>query len=172
MPGDEVISEMMPYFTEKYGNASSIHAFGKPAKVALEDARDVIAEFMGARPKEIFFTGGGTESNNFAIKGISFAQFNSDKNHIITSSIEHMAVLETVGYLKDRFGFDVAYISPEPDGSISPDKINDAVTEKTFLISVMHSNNETGKINDIPAISDIANEKRNLCLYRLYTELR
>lgn len=164
MPADEVIAEMMPYFAEKYGNASSIHAFGKPAKVALEDARDVIAEFIGVKPKEIFFTGGGTESNNFALKGIAFAvmafgELSSDKNHIITSSIEHMAVLETVGYLRDRFGFDVTFISPEPDGSISPEKVKDAITEKTFLISIMHSNNETGKINDISAISDIANEK-------------
>ncbi len=164
MPGDEVIAEMMPYFAEKYGNASSIHAFGKPAKVALEDARDVIAGFIGAKPKEIFFTGGGTESNNFALKGIAFAvmasgELSSNKNHIITSSIEHMAVLETVGYLRDRFGFDVTFISPEPDGSISPDKVKDTITEKTFLISIMHSNNETGKINDIPAISYIANER-------------
>lgn len=159
MPADEVTAEMTPYFTEKYGNASSIHAFGKPAKVALEDARDVIAGFMGAKPKEIFFTGGGTESNNFALKGMAFAQLGSDKNHIITSSMEHMAVLETVGYLKDRFGFDVTYIEPETDGSISPDKVKDAITNKTFLITVMHSNNEIGKINDIAAISEIANER-------------
>ncbi|MCB0723694.1 MAG: cysteine desulfurase [Ignavibacteriae bacterium] len=159
MPAEDAISEMMPYFTEKYGNASSIHGFGKPAKVALEDARDIVAEFMGAKPKEIFFTSGGTESNNFALKGIAFAHLGSDKNHIITSSIEHMAVLETMKYLRDRFGFDVTFISPEIDGSISPDKINEAVTDRTFLISIMHSNNETGKINDISLISQNASGK-------------
>ena len=159
MPAEDVVSEMMPYFTEKYGNASSIHGFGKPAKVALEDARDIVAEFMGAKPKEIFFTSGGTESNNFALKGIAFAHLGSDKNHIITSSIEHMAVLETMKYLRDRFGFDVTFISPEIDGSISPDKINEAVTDRTFLISIMHSNNETGKINDISLISQNASGK-------------
>ena len=110
MPADEVISAMLPYFSEKYGNASSIHDFGKSAKVALEDSRDVIAEFIGSKPKEIFFTSGGTESNNFALKGISFAALSSGKNHIITSSIEHMAVLETLEYLRDRFGFDVTYV--------------------------------------------------------------
>ena len=159
MPAEDVVSEMMPYFTEKYGNASSIHGFGKPAKVALEDARDILAEFMSAKPKEIFFTSGGTESNNFALKGISFPHLGSDKNHIITSSIEHMAVLETMAYLRDRFGFDVTFIQPEIDGSISPDKINEAITDKTFLISIMHSNNETGKINDISSISEIASGK-------------
>ncbi|MCB0722660.1 MAG: cysteine desulfurase [Ignavibacteriae bacterium] len=159
LPDERVVTEMMPYFTEKYGNASSIHGFGKPAKVALEDARDILAEFMSAKPKEIFFTSGGTESNNFALKGISFPHLGSDKNHIITSSIEHMAVLETMAYLRDRFGFDVTFIQPEIDGSISPDKINEAITDKTFLISIMHSNNETGKINDISSISEIASGK-------------
>ena len=159
LPDERVVTEMMPYFTEKYGNASSIHGFGKPAKVALEDARDILAEFMSAKPKEIFFTSGRTESNNFALKGISFPHLGSDKNHIITSSIEHMAVLETMAYLRDRFGFDVTFIQPEIDGSISPDKINEAITDKTFLISIMHSNNETGKINDISSISEIASGK-------------
>jgi len=158
LPGETVVAEMMPYFTEKYGNASSIHALGKPAKVALEDSRDIIAAFIGAKPKEIFFTSGGTESNNFALKGMALSHLNSGKNHIITSSIEHMAVLETMIYLSDRFGFDITYIEPESNGSISPGKIKDAVTDKTFLISIMHSNNEIGKINDIPAISATASE--------------
>ena len=160
MPAEEVVAEMIPYFTEKYGNASSIHSFGKPSKVALEDARDVIAEFMGAQSqKRYFLPGAETESNNFALKGISFAKHGYRKAHIISSSIEHMAVLETLGYLSDRFKFEVTYVSPEPDGSISPEKVKDAITENTFLISIMHSNNETGKINDITAISKIASEK-------------
>lgn len=159
LPDESVVSEMMPYLSEKYGNASSIHAFGKPAKVALEDSRDIVASFIGAKPKEIFFTSGGTESNNFAIKGIAFTMVNTGKNHIITSSIEHMAVLETMDYLQKRFGFDITYISPEPDGSISAEKVKDAITAKTFLVSIMHSNNEIGKINDIPAIWGSAAEK-------------
>jgi cysteine desulfurase len=159
MPDGSVIAEMMPYLTEKYGNASSIHAFGKPAKVALEDSRDHIASFIGVKPKEIFFTSGGTESNNFAIKGIALAHLNSTKNHIVTSSIEHMAVLETMEYLHNRFGFEITYISPEPDGRISPAKVKDAISDKTFLISIMHSNNEIGKINDLKSISGFAAEK-------------
>ncbi len=159
MPDEHVIEEMMPYLTEKYGNSSSIHAFGKSAKVALEDSRDLIADFIGAKPKEVFFTGGGTESNNFALKGISFAHLNTGKNHIITSSIEHMAVLETVGYLRDRFGFDITYVFPDEDGSISPESIKSEIRDSTLLISVMHSNNELGKINDISSISAIASEK-------------
>ena len=159
MPDESVIAEMMPYLTEKYGNSSSIHALGKSAKVALEDSRDIIADFIGAKPKEVFFTAGGTESNNFALKGISFAHLNSGSNHIITSSSEHMAVLETVGYLRDRFGFEVTYVFPNEDGSISPESIKNEIKDSTLLISVMHSNNELGKINDISSISAIADEK-------------
>src|SRR5690606_21404327 len=118
----------------------------------------IIAAFIGSKPKKIFFTSGGTESNNFALKGIALAHLNSGKNHIITSSIEHMAVLETMIYLSDRFGFEITYIEPESNGSISPGKIKEAITDKTFLIAIMHSNNEIGQINDIPAISAIASE--------------
>ena len=105
-----VLDAMMPFLKENYGNASSIHSFGKVSKVLLEDARDTVAEFIGASPKEIFFTGSGTESNNFAVKGIAFSNLNTGKDHIITSSIEHSAVLDTMKYLEEKFNFKVTYL--------------------------------------------------------------
>jgi len=155
----EVYEAMLPYLKDDFGNASSIHTFGKTAKVILEDARDIIADFLGAKPKEIFFTSGGTESNNFAIKGLSFRFLNSDKNHIITTTVEHSAVIEIVNYLKDRFGFKVAFVKPDKDGNITSDSIQNEIKPETFLISVMHSNNETGVINDIKALANIAKGK-------------
>ena len=97
---DEVLDAMMPFLKEEYGNPSSIHSFGKSTKVMLEDTRDSIADFIGSSPKEIFFTGSGTESNNSAIKGIAYKFLNSQKNHIITTAIEHSAVLDSLKYLK------------------------------------------------------------------------
>ena len=135
---EEVLEAMMPYLREDFGNASSNHSFGKSAKVLLEDARDTISEFIGASPKEVFFTGGGTESNNFAIKGTALRFLGTDKNHIITSSTEHLAVIDTLKYLENKFNFRVSY------------------TPQTFLVSVMHSNNETGIINNIKEITSDA----------------
>ncbi len=155
----EVLEAMMPYLSGSYGNASSIHSFGKTSKVLLEDARDTVAAFMGAKPKEIFFTSGGTESNNFALKGISFHHFGSGKNHIITSSIEHLAVLDTLGYLSEKFKFNVTYLKPDSVGIIHPESISSAIQADTFLISIMHSNNETGVINDLQKISQLAHDK-------------
>ncbi len=155
----EVLEAMMPYLSGSYGNASSIHSFGKTSKVLLEDARDTVAAFMGAKPKEIFFTSGGTESNNFALKGISFHHFGSGKNHIITSSIEHLAVLDTLGYLSEKFRFHVTYLKPDSMGIIHPENIASAIQADTFLISIMHSNNETGVINDLQKISQLAHDK-------------
>ena len=155
----EVYEAMLPYLKDNFGNASSIHSFGKTAKVILEDARDLIADFLGAKSKEIFFTNGGTESNNFAIKGLSYRFLNSDKNHIITTTIEHSAVIEIVNYLKDRFGFWVTFVKPDKDGNITSDSIQNEIKPETFLVSVMHSNNEIGVINDVKALSDIAKEK-------------
>ena len=151
----EVLDAMMPYLKENFGNASSIHSFGKSAKVLLEDARDIVAEFIGASSKEIFFTNSGTESNNFAIKGLAFNFLNSGNNHIISTSIEHSAVLDTLNFLQEKFKYEVTFIKPTPDGIILPEKIASAIKENTFLISVMHSNNETGIINDIKSISDL-----------------
>lgn len=156
---DEVLDAMMPFLKEEYGNASSIHSFGKTAKVMLEDSRDTVAEFIGASPKEIFFTGSGTESNNFAIKGSAFKYLNTGKNHIITTSIEHSAVLDTMKFLENKFNFNVTYLKTDDKGRISIDELASAVSTGTFLISVMHSNNETGIMNDIGSIARIASEK-------------
>lgn len=155
---DEVLESMLPYLKDNYGNASSNHFFGKSAKVLLEDARDSIAEFIGASPRELYFTNNGTESNNFAIKGSAFKYLGTNKNHIITSSIEHLAVLESINYLESKFNFKATYLKPDPDGRISPEDVRANIKPETFLISIMHSNNETGIINDLKSISEFAGE--------------
>lgn len=153
---EEVLDAMMPYLKEDYGNASSNHSFGKSAKVLLEDARDTISEFIGASPKEVFFTGSGTESNNFAIKGTALRFLGTDKNHIISSSIEHLAVIDTLRYLEKKFDFRVSFVKPDIDGRISAETLRAYYTPQTFLLSVMHSNNETGVINNIKEITSDA----------------
>jgi cysteine desulfurase len=158
---ERVLEAMLPYLGESYGNASSVHKPGREAKVMLEEARETIADFISARPSEIYFTSGGTESNNFAIKGIAFRQF-GHKNHIITSKIEHSAVLDTVEYLKERFGFSITYINTNKYGEVNPDDVQNAITDNTFLICMMHSNNELGIINDISKIAETAKEKNIL----------
>lgn len=153
---DEVLDAMMPFLKEEYGNPSSIHSFGKSTKVMLEDTRDSIADFIGSSPKEIFFTGSGTESNNSAIKGIAYKFLNSQKNHIITTAIEHSAVLDSLKYLESKFNFLVTYLKTDDKGQISFDELSATVRPETFLISIMHSNNEIGIINDIKAVTDLA----------------
>ena len=153
---DEVLDAMMPFLKEEYGNPSSIHSFGKSTKVMLEDTRDSIADFIGSSPKEIFFTGSGTESNNSAIKGIAYKFLNSQKNHIITTAIEHSAVLDSLKYLESKFNFLVTYLKTDDKGQISFDELSASVRPETFLITIMHSNNEIGIINDIKAVTDLA----------------
>ncbi|MFA5276167.1 MAG: cysteine desulfurase NifS [Candidatus Omnitrophota bacterium] len=153
----EVIKAMQPYFFEKYGNASSIHSFGQEAKKGVEDAREELASFIGAKPDEIIFTSGGTESDNFAVKGVASAM--SEKgNHIITSAIEHHAILEPCKFL-EKHGFKVTYVGVDKTGLVSPEDIKKAITDKTVLISVMHANNEVGTIQPIAEIGKIAKEK-------------
>lgn len=153
----EVIKAMQPYFFEKFGNPSSIHSFGQEAKTALEDARIKVARLIGAKPEEIVFTSGGTESNNFVINGIAGAR--KDKgNHIITTSIEHHSVLEPCKLLEKQ-GFRVTYVKVDKDGLVDPDDVKKAITDKTILISVMHANNEIGTIQPIADIGKIAREK-------------
>lgn len=147
-----VLDAMMPFLTDDFGNASSIHTFGKRAKVLLEDTRDLIASFINCKPKEIYFTGGGTEAINSFIKGVAFTQTNKKK--IISSAIEHMAVLETLDYLKERFMFNVSLIQPEENGVINPDKVLEQIDDDTFLVTLMHANNETGVINDIKKFAE------------------
>jgi len=152
-PIDPRVTEaMLPWIGENYGNPSSVHEAGRKAKVMLEDTRDEFAAFIAARSSEIYFTSGGTEANNFAIKGSAFYN-HGKKDHIITTTIEHSAVLDTVEYLKTRFGFNITYLKTNKYGEIDLNELRDSVTDSTFLVSVMHSNNELGVINDISSIA-------------------
>ena len=151
-----VLDAMLPYFTEKYGNASSIHTFGRESKVAIEDAREKIAHALNARAAELIFTAGGTESDNLALKGIAFRE--KERRHIITSRVEHHAVLRTCQYLEKQ-GFRVTYVPVEADGRVNPETVRESITDDTFLISIMHGNNEIGALNPITEIGAIAREK-------------
>ena len=153
----EVVKAMLSYFSEKYGNASSLHQFGREAKEALESSREVIAKKINADPKEIIFTSGGSESDNLAIKGVAYANRNKG-NHIITSKIEHHAVLETCEKL-EKEGFRISYISVDKEGIVDLQELKKAVTDKTILITIMHANNEIGVIEPIEEIGKIAKEK-------------
>lgn len=159
---EEVLDAMMHYLRENFGNSSSIHSFGKTAKVLLEDARDIIADFIGASSKEIVFTGSGTESNNHTLKGIAFRNIESEKKHIISSTVEHSAVIDTLNYLKDRFNFNVTFLKPDRFGRINASDVLENITSETFLISLMHSNNETGAISNISEIAKAAADKNIL----------
>lgn len=152
----EVLDEMLPYFSENYGNPSSIYSLGSKSKVAVEKAREQVAKAIGADKKEIYFTGGGSEADNWAIKGVAFK--NKDKgNHIITSKIEHHAVLHTCEYLEKQ-GFVVTYLDVDEYGLISLEDLKNAITDKTILISIMYANNEIGTIQPINDIANIAKE--------------
>jgi len=151
----EVVKAMLPYFTEKYGNASSLHSFGTEARDAIEKSREKVASLIGAERGEIIFTGGGTESDNIAIKGIAFRE---GKGHIITSQIEHPAVMNTCRYLEKK-GFGVTYLPVDEYGIVNPDDVEDAIRDDTILITVMHANNEIGTIEPIEEISRIAGER-------------
>ena len=153
----KVVEEMLPFFSEKYGNASSLHGFGSEAKYVLEDARKRIAKTINAEPEEIIFTSGGTESDNIALKGIAFA--NEDKGrHIITTKIEHPAVLNTCKTL-EKYGFDVTYTGVDGMGLIDLKELESSITDKTVLVSIMHANNEIGVIQDIESIGEICKDK-------------
>lgn len=153
----EVVQAMLPFFTRIYGNPSSMHAFGQEAKRAIEAARDSIASFLGAKPEEIIFTSGGTESNNFILKGIAASAGNRG-NHIITSAIEHHAVLESCHYLEKQ-GFQVTYLPVDRFGLVDLDDVKRNITDKTILISIMHANNEIGTIEPIAEIGRIARKR-------------
>ena len=153
----EVLAAMQPYFFEKFGNASSLHAYGQEAKKALEDSRDSLAAFIGAKPEEIVFTSGGTESDNFALLGVAYA-LEKKGNHIITSVIEHHAISEPAKLLEKR-GFEVTYLGVDKDGLVSVNDLKKAITDKTILISVMHANNEIGTSQPIGELAKTAREK-------------
>lgn len=152
----EVVAAMLPYFTEAFGNPSSIHSHGQEAKQALEEARDKVAALIGAESEEVIFTGSGTEADNFALKGVAYAN-ESRGNHIITSTIEHHAVSETAKFLERR-GFRVTYLPVDEYGLVDPDDVRRAITDKTILISLMQANNEVGTIEPIAEIGRIARE--------------
>ncbi|MBO5476743.1 MAG: cysteine desulfurase NifS [Clostridia bacterium] len=153
---EEVLQEMLPYLRENYGNASSIYELGRESRKAVEDAREKIAKVLNCKPNEIYFTAGGSESDNTAIKGI--AKANKGKgNHIITSKIEHPAVLETCKQL-EKEGFEVSYISVDEDGILNLDELKNNIKPTTILITVMFANNEIGTIQPIEEIGKIAKE--------------
>jgi cysteine desulfurase len=152
----EVIKAMLPYFSESFGNPSSIHSYGQEAKDAMERARSKIAALIGAKTEEIVFTGSGTEADNFAIKGVALSR-QAKGNHIITSSIEHHAVLETCKFLEKQ-GYSITYLPVDGDGLVDPSAVKKAITKKTILISIMHANNECGTIEPVAEIGNIARE--------------
>ena len=153
----QVTKAMEPFFFEKFGNPSSIHTEGQIARKAIEEARETVASFLGAKPEEIVFTSGGTESNNFALEGIAFA--NEKKgNHIIISAIEHHAITEPAKFLEKR-GFKITVVGVDKYGLVDPSDIKKAIIDKTILISIMHANNEIGTIQPISEIARIAKEK-------------
>ncbi len=158
----EVVKAMLPYFTDAFGNPSSIHSYGQEAKGSIEEARGKIAELIGARDEELIFTSGGTEADNFALKGIAYAN-EAKGNHIITSSIEHHAVIETCRFLEKR-GFRVTYLPVDEYGLVDPADISQAITDKTVLISVMQANNEMGTIEPVAEIGKIA-QKAGVCFH-------
>jgi cysteine desulfurase len=152
----EVVEAMLPYFTDAFGNPSSIYACGREARGAVEEARTKVAEFIGARSEEIILTSGGTEADNFALKGISYANERKG-DHIITTSIEHHAVMEVCKFLEKR-GFRITSLPVDKYGLVDPDDVKRAITDKTILISVMHANNEVGTIEPVEGIGKIARE--------------
>ena len=152
----EVMEAMIPYFTDKYGNPSSIHSFGREVRRDIDLARERVAAAIGASPEEIVFTAGGSEADNMAIKGAALAALGK-KKHVITSAIEHHAVLETADSLK-RLGFEVTVVGVDEDGLIDPEDVRRAIRPDTFLVSIMHANNEIGTIQPIEAVAAIAHE--------------
>ena len=153
----EVLEEMLPYFTEKYGNPSSIYSLGGQSKLAVEKARENIANVLGAKTNEIYFTSGGSEADNWALKGVAFANRNKG-NHIITSKIEHHGILHTCEYL-ERQGFKITYLDVDEYGTVDIEQLKNSITDKTILISIMFANNEIGTIQPIKEIGNIAKEK-------------
>jgi len=150
----EVLAEMLPYFSEVFGNPSSIHTFGRDAREGVERARERVARFLGVSPQEVVFTSGGTESDNFGVKGLAYGR---GKGHLITSSVEHHAVLRACQALEAQ-GFDVTYVGVDEYGIVDPDDVRRAIRPDTIAISIMHANSEVGSLQPIAAIGRIARE--------------
>jgi len=154
----QVFEAMKPYFVDEFGNASTLYSLGREARKAMESARQNVASIIGAKPEEIIFTSGGTESDNIAIKGTAY-RLKDKGNHIITSAIEHPAVEETCKYL-EKNGFEVTYLPVYEEGIVRVSDLEEAITDKTILITIMHANNEIGTIQPIAEIGKIAREKK------------
>lgn len=158
----EVLEAMLPYFSENYGNPSTVYTIGRTSKKAIEEARETVARIIGAEPREIFFTGSGTEADNWAVKGATYANMKKGK-HIITTSIEHHAVLHACQYLESE-GFEVTYLPVDEYGLVTPGQVEAAIRPDTILISIMFANNEIGTIQPIAEIGRIAREK-GICFH-------
>jgi cysteine desulfurase len=156
----EALDAMLPYLTEQQGNPSSIYASGRRARQAIDEAREIVAAFLGAQPREIIFTAGGSEADNLAIKGAAWAA-SADGRHIVTSAIEHKAVMHTCAVL-ERSGFEVTYLPVDRYGRVDPADVAEAITEHTILVSVMAANNEVGTIQPIAEIGAICRSRRVL----------
>ncbi len=154
----EVVEAMLPYFTERYGNASSIYSLGREADQAIDEARLKVAGILGARPEEVIFTSGGSESDNLAIRGVLWASHDKG-NHVITSSVEHHAVGHTCEQLEKLFGVEVTYLPVDRYGMVDPADVARSITDRTVLISIMYANNEVGTIQPIAEIGRIARDR-------------
>jgi cysteine desulfurase len=154
-----VLDAMLPYFSDSFGNASSIHAFGRETKIPLEESREKVANAIGAKPGEMFFTSGGTEANNHALLGVAYAANRAHgRNHVIISAVEHHSVIHTAEYLRAN-GFDVSILRVDGSGRIDPADLAAGITARTSLVSVIHANNEIGTIQNIGEIASVAHEK-------------
>ncbi|WP_460294506.1 cysteine desulfurase NifS [Clostridium tertium] len=156
----EVLEEMMPFFTEKYGNPSSFYGISRETKMAIDKSRSRVSKALNCDPNEIYFTGGGSEADNWAIKGIASAH-RKKGNHIITTKIEHHAVLHTCEYL-EKNGFEVTYLNVDKEGFIDLEELKNAITDKTILVSIMFANNEIGTIQPVKEIGEICRERKVL----------
>jgi cysteine desulfurase len=155
-----VVDAMLPYFTERYGNASSLHHKGREASDAMETSRQTVADILGCRPQDVIFTSCGTESDNLALRGVAFAQAEQGKRHLITSSIEHHAIGHTMEQLESRFGFEVTYLPVDRYGMVNPDDVGRAIRDDTALVSIMYANNEVGTIQPIADIARITRARQ------------
>ena len=156
----EVLDAMMPFFTEKFGNPSSFYGISRETKMAIDNARAQVAKAINCDPNEVYFTGGGSEADNWAIKGIATAHMKKG-NHIITTKIEHHAVLHTCEFL-EKFGFEVTYLDVNEEGFVDLKQLEEAITDKTILVSIMFANNEIGTIQPIKEIGALCREKKVL----------
>ncbi len=156
-----VVEAMLPFFTEKYGNASSIYSLGREASKAITEARETVADILGCSPNEVIFTSCGSESDNLALRGVGWKRRKLGKgHHLITSPIEHHAIGHTCEQLEKEFGFEITYVPVDRYGMVDPDDVGRAITDDTALISIMYANNEVGTIEPIAEIGKIAREKR------------